>query len=141
MPLLDEPVPPTMHQYRNEHTQKWAAKIAPFDAYVLVTPEYNHGTSGALKNALDYLYQEWNNKAVGFIGYGSIGGTRAVEQLRLIVGELQMADVRNQVMLSLRSDFENMSVFKPASHQEKSLGAMLDQVVSWGSALQTLRQR
>src|SRR4030067_2184174 len=80
LPLLDEPVPPSMGQYSQPHTKAWSAKIASYDAYVFVTPEYNHGTSGALKNAIDYLYQELNNKAAGLVGYGSVGGTRAVEK-------------------------------------------------------------
>src|SRR5438067_5778847 len=111
LPLLDEPVPPALGQYSQPHTLAWAAKIAAFDAYVFVTPEYNHGPSGSLKNAIDYLYREWNNKAAGFVGYGSAGGTRAVEQLRLILAELQVATVRNQVGLSLYSDFENFTTF------------------------------
>jgi len=139
LPLLDEPVPPSMRQYSKPHTKAWAAKIASFDAYVFVTPEYNHAPSGALKNALDYLYSEWNNKAAGFVSYGSAGGVRAVEQLRLIMGELQVADVRAQVMLSLFTDFENFTVFKPAASHEKSVNAMLDQLVAWGTALKTLR--
>jgi NAD(P)H-dependent FMN reductase len=106
-----------------------------------VTPEYNHSTSGALKNAIDYLYAEWNNKVAGFVGYGSAGGTRAVENLRLIMGELQIADVRAQVALSLFTDFENFTVFKPAPTHEKSVNAMLDQVVAWGGALKTLRNK
>src|SRR5688572_27661136 len=77
LPLLDEPVPPSMNQYSKPHTKAWAAKIAPFDAFVFVTPEYNHGPSGALKNAIDFLYREWNNKAAGVVSYGSAGGTRA----------------------------------------------------------------
>jgi NAD(P)H-dependent FMN reductase len=141
LPLLDEPVPPSMGKYSHEHTKKWAAKIDTFDAYVFVTPEYNHGTSGALKNAIDYLYREWNNKAAGFVGYGSAGGTRAVEHLRLVMGELQVADVRAQVMLSLYTDFENFSVFKPAARHEQSVNAMLDQVIAWGGALKTLRAK
>jgi NAD(P)H-dependent FMN reductase len=92
-----------------------------------------------LKNAIDYLYQEWNNKAAGFVGYGSAGGTRAVENLRLVMGELQVADVRAQVMLSLFTDFENMQTFKPHDRQLQSLAAMLDQLVAWGSALKGLR--
>lgn len=140
LPLLDEPVPPAMGQYSKPHTKTWAAKIDSFDAFIFVTPEYNHGTSGALKNAIDYLYREWNNKAAGFVGYGSAGGVRAVEHLRLVMGELQVADVRAQVMLSLYTDFENFSTFKPAPHHEKSVEAMLDQLVSWGTALQNVRK-
>jgi NAD(P)H-dependent FMN reductase len=139
LPLLDEPVPPSMDKYSKDHTKTWAAKIAAFDAYVFVTPEYNHATSGALKNAIDFLYKEWNNKAAGFVGYGSAGGTRAVENLRLIMGELQVADVRAQVALSLHTDFENYTTFKPAAQHEKSLKAMLDQLVAWGGAMKTLR--
>ncbi len=139
LPLLDEPVPPSMGQYSKPHTKVWAAKIESFDAYVFVTPEYNHGTSGALKNAIDYLYREWNNKAAGFVGYGSAGGVRAVEQLRLVMGELQVADVRAQVMLSLSADFENFRTFKPAQRHEAVVNDMIDQVVAWGGALRTLR--
>jgi NAD(P)H-dependent FMN reductase len=76
LPLLDEPVPPSLGHYTQPHTKAWAQHIAGFDGYVFVTPEYNHGTSGALKNAIDYLYAEWNNKAAGFVGYGGAGGTR-----------------------------------------------------------------
>jgi len=140
LPLLDEPMPPSRGQYTQPHTKAWAAKIASFDAYVFVTPEYNHGPSGALKNAIDYLYREWNNKAAGFVGYGSAGGTRAVEQLRLVMGELLVADVRAQVALSLFTDFENFSTFNPAPMHEKSVTVMLDQVIAWGGALKTLRK-
>ena len=90
-----------------------------------MTPEYNHATSGALKNAIDFLYAEWNNKAAGFVGYGSVGGTRAVENLRLVMGELQVADARNQVALSLYADFENFSVFKPHPRHEESVTTCL----------------
>lgn len=139
LPLLDEPAPASMGQYSKEHTKAWAAKIASFDGYVFVTPEYNHATSGALKNAIDFLAKEWNNKACGFVGYGSVGGARAVENLRLIMGELQVADVRNQVALSLFTDFENFSDFKPAAYHEASVTAMLDQLVAWSGAMKTLR--
>jgi NAD(P)H-dependent FMN reductase len=139
LPHLDEAMPPSFKQYDKQHTLDWSQKIASFDAYVFVTPEYNHSTSGALKNAIDFLYQEWNNKAAGFVSYGSAGGTRAVEHLRLVMGELQIADVRSQVALSLYTDFENFSVFTPAGHHEEALGTVLDQVVAWGGALKTLR--
>ena len=139
LPLLDEPTSAIFGQYSNDHTKAWSAKIASFDAFVFVTPEYNHATSGALKNAIDYLYKEWNNKAAGFVGYGGVGGTRAVENLRLVMGELMVADVRAQVALSLYTDFENFSVFKPAPHHEKSVHDVLDQVIAWGGALRPLR--
>ena len=139
LPLLDEPVPPSRGQYSKPHTKTWAAKIDPFDAYVFVTPEYNHGPSGALKNAIDYLYREWNNKAAGFVSYGSAGGARAVEQLRLVMAEVQVATVRAQVLLSLAADFENFRDFKPGAHQQKAVETMLDQLVAWGEALKALR--
>ena len=141
LPLLDEPVPPSQGKYSKPHTKAWAAKIGSFDAYVFVTPEYNHGIAGALKNAIDFLYAEWNNKAAGFVGYGSAGGTRAVESLRLVMAELQVATVRAQVALSLHTDFENFSVFKPASYHEKSVNQMFDQVIAWGGALKALREK
>jgi NAD(P)H-dependent FMN reductase len=141
LPLLDEPVPPSMGQYSKPHTKKWAAKVGSFDGYVFVTPEYNHGISGALKNAIDFLFAEWNNKAAGFVSYGGAGGARAVEQLRLVLAEVQMATVRNQVLLSLFSDFENFSVFKPAVRHEKSVNEMFDQVIAWGGAMKPLREK
>lgn len=105
----------------------------------MVTPEYNHSTSGVLKNAIDYFYAEWNNNAVAFVSYGGLGGARAVEHLRLIAGELQMADVRSQVSLSLFHDFENCSVFKPRDFQIEALNTTLDQVLAWSKALAPLR--
>jgi NAD(P)H-dependent FMN reductase len=142
LPLLDEPASPMMgpEHYTHQHTKIWSAKIASFDAFVFVTPEYNHATSGALKNATDFLYHEWVNKAAGFVGYGGAMGTRAVENLRLIMGELQIADVKAQVGLSLFTDYENFTVFAPASQQEASVNAMLDQVIAWGGALKAMRE-
>ena len=140
LPLLDEVLPAGWNQYANEHTKKWAAKIGEFDGYVMVTPEYNHSTSAALKNAIDYLGVEWANKAVGFVSYGSAMGVRAVEHLRQIVGELQMADVRQQVMLSLFTDFEDMQVFKPAEMKIDDVNVQLDQLIAWSKALKTIRK-
>ena len=140
LPHLDEAIPPSMGQYSQPHTQAWAEKIASFDGYVFVTPEYNHSTSGALKNAIDFLYAEWNNKAVGFVSYGAVGGARAAEHLRLVAGELQMADVRQQVALSLLTEFENFSVFKPGDFHVAALDKCLNQVVAWSTALAPLRQ-
>ncbi len=140
LPLLDEPLSPILGQYSKPHTRVWAAKIDSFDAYVFVAPEYNHGISGALKNAIDFLFAEWNNKAAGFVSYGSVSGARAVEHLRLVLAEVQMATIRNQVLLSMFTDFENFSVFKPGPTKEQSVNDMLDQLIAWGSALKTLRK-
>ena len=139
LPHLDEPLPPSMGQYQGEHTKRWAAKIASFDGFVMVTPEYNRSTSRVLKNAIDFLFAEWHNKAVGFVSYGSVGGARAAEHLRLISAELKMADVRQSVALSLFTEFENFSVFKPSDIQVESLAVLLDEVVAWSSALAHLR--
>ena len=108
LPLLDEPIPPLMGQYTKDHTKRWAAKINSFDAFVFVTAEYNHGIPGALKNAIDFLLKEWNNKVAGFVSYGSAGGVRAVEQLRLVMAEVKVATVRAQLQLSLYTDFEKL---------------------------------
>jgi NAD(P)H-dependent FMN reductase len=118
LPHLDEHLPPSLGQYANE---------------------YNHSTSGALKNAIDFLYAEWNNKAAGFVSYGAQGGARAAEHLRLVMGELQVADVRAQVTLYLHSDFENYTAFKPYPQHEGVLTTMLDQLVSWSTALRSTR--
>src|SRR5580704_6603501 len=139
LPLLDEPVPPTMHQYSKAHTKAWSEKIASLDAYIFVTPEYNHSTSGALKNAIDFLFHEWNNKAAGFVGYGAMGGVRAVETLRLVMGEIKIADVRAQVALSLHTDFENYTTFKPHEKHAKTVHLMADEVIAWGGALRGVR--
>jgi NAD(P)H-dependent FMN reductase len=106
-----------------------------------VTPEYNHGIPGALKNAIDFLYREWNNKAAGFVSYGGTGGVRSVEHLRLVMAELQVADVRAQVTLSLFTDFENFTRFKPAAFQEQYVNTMLGQVIAWGRAMKALRAK
>lgn len=140
LPLLDEPVPAGMSQhYLQAHTKTWSEKIASFDAFVFVTPEYNHGIPGALKNAIDFLYQEWVNKVAGFVAYGGAGGTRAVEQLRLVMAELQVATVRTQMAFNLKSDFENFKILKPANYHQKTLNLLFDQVIAWGSAIRKVR--
>jgi NAD(P)H-dependent FMN reductase len=140
LPLLDEPVPPAYHKYSRPHTKAWSERIAGYDGFVFVTAEYNHGIPAALKNAIDYLFTEWNDKAAGFVSYGSAGGVRAVEHLRGVMGEIMVADVRQQVQLSLATDFENYSRFKPDPRHEKSLATMLDQLLAWAGALRGLRQ-
>ena len=120
LPVLDEPNSPAMGQYTKPHTRAWSEKIASFDAFVFVTPEYNHGIAGGLKNALDFLYKEWNNKAAGFVSYGVANGVRAVEHLRLVLAELQVATVRTQVALSLFTDFENFKTFQAGAFSREN---------------------
>ena len=140
LPHLDEPMPPAMGQYQNQHTKDWAATISRFDGFVFVTPEYNHSTSGVLKNAIDFLFAEWNNKAMGVVSYGVIGGARAAEHLRLIAGELKMAGVRTNVTLSLITDFVNFTDFAPGAYQGPALDTLLGEVIAWSEALAPLRK-
>jgi NAD(P)H-dependent FMN reductase len=140
LPHLDEEVPPSMGRYQGEHTKRWADVIDGFDGFVVVTPEYNHSIPGVLKNAFDYLYAEWNNKAIGFVSYGAAGGVRAVEHLRLIAGELQLADVRESVSLPFAAEFEQYKTFTPSSSAAKALDAMLKQLLSWTRAMEQARE-
>ncbi|RTE09928.1 NADPH-dependent FMN reductase [Paenibacillus whitsoniae] len=117
----------------------WNEKIGSLDGFVFIVAEYNHSITGSLKNALDSAREAWNNKAAGIVSYGSTGGARAAEHLRGILGELLIADVRVHPTLSLFTDFENYSTFKPAELHLANVNAMLDQVVAWSGALKTLR--
>jgi len=139
LPHIDEAIPPAMGQYAGEHTKAWAQTIAGFDGFVFVTPEYNHSTSGVLKNAIDYLYAEWNNKVAGFVSYGGLGGARAIEHLRGICSELQIAHVRQQVSFSMFTDFVNFSEFTPGPQHDAAVATLLDQLESWTQALKTVR--
>ncbi|MFS0655097.1 NADPH-dependent FMN reductase [Bacillus sp. 179-C3.3 HS] len=117
----------------------WSEAVAAQDGFVFIVQEYNHSITGSLKNALDFLRDEWNNKAAGIVSYGSVGGARAAEHLRGILGELLVADVRVHPALSLFTDFENGTDFKPKSVQDESVNQMLDQVIPWATALKTIR--
>lgn len=132
LPMLDEPMPAIVGQYQHEHTREWASRIASYDGFVFITPEYNHSFPAVLKNAIDYLYAEWNDKAAGFVGIGGSGGLRAVEQLRLVLAELKVATVRTQVAFG-GGDLEG----EPQHHD--TLHVMLDELVAWASALRSVR--
>jgi len=133
LPLLGEPGGDT------SGVGEWSQSVAACDGFVFIVGEYNHSITGALKNELDYLRVEWNNKAAGIVSYGSVGGARAAEHLRGILGELLVADVRVHPALSLFTDFENGTVFKPKDVQADSVNQMLDQLVPWATALKTIR--
>lgn len=143
LPLLEEAFPAGAGNYQGDAANAWASKIAEFDGFLFVTGEYNHSIPGALKNALDYVNAEWNNKAAGIVSYGSMGGVRAGEHLRQVLGELQMADVRQHVMFSLFTDFSGMAegapTFTPAANKPEELQTQISQVVAWANALRTVR--
>ena len=142
LPHLDEPVNAKAGPdlYSKDHTKAWAGKIAEYDGFVFVTPEYNHSTSGVLKNAIDYLYQEWTNKAAGFVSYGAVGGARAIEHLRGVLSELQVAHVQQQLSFSLYTDFESFAEFTPAGMHIGAAQVMFDQLESWAGALRNVRE-
>jgi len=152
--LRDWPIPPFDHPAtavaaektypEGSLSQRWAAKIGSLDGFVIVTPEYNRAEPGVLKNAIDFLFAEWNHKAAGFVTYGVQGGHRAAESLRLVLAELHVATVRQQVAVSLMTDFEitdpaEPGTFTPAAHHEPDLHLLLDEVVAWSQALAPLR--
>lgn len=141
LPIFDEPVPPMMRQPQNDHTKSWAATIEPLDGFIFITPEYNHSTSGALKNALDFLFYEWNDKPAAFVSYGSAaGGSRAVEHLRGIMAELRVFDLREQVLIPnywTRMDDQGRYQFSEAD--ETAATAMLDELVFWTEQMKVAR--
>ena len=122
---------------------QWGAKIAGADAYIIVTPEYNHGYPGSLKNALDWTYASWNNKPVAFVAYGTLGGARAVEQIRAVVAELQMADIRNAVHITRPWELQDAGgALKPGALDmyADAAKALLGQLEWWGRALKVARE-
>jgi NAD(P)H-dependent FMN reductase len=138
LPLFDAPVSPAFAPIEDPAVLKLSRKIAEFDGYVFVTPEYNHGYSAVLKNALDSLYTEFNNKAAAFASYGSFQGARAVEQLRLVASELQLAHVRQQLGFSLFTDFENFSTFTPGPQHDANAEVLFTQLEAWAGALKAI---
>lgn len=140
LPMYDEPIPALMSSdYRTPEARRWSEAVAGFDGFVFIVAEYNRGISSALKNAIDYLYPEFVDKAAGLVGYGSAGGTSAVRALREILVTLQVATVQAQPTFNLFTDFADMTDFAPAPVHEASVLAMLDQVEKWSKALTTVR--
>jgi NAD(P)H-dependent FMN reductase len=143
LPFFDEPVSPAWAPVKNEAARAWAAKLVQLDGFIIVTPEYNHGPSAVLKNALDYAYAEFVRKPVAFVGYGGVGAARAVEQLRLVAAELQMAPVRNAVhvgMVEFLGIWQQGKSFDDFPHLGQAANALLDDLAWWTKALKTARE-
>ena len=145
MPFFDQPIPPAMPgraPYQNEVVKKWTAAIARSDGFIFVTPEYNYGTSAVLKNAIDWVYPEWNRKAVGFVSYGSAVGARVVQQLRETAIELQLAPIRSSVHIpvtTLWAHFQGGDVAAGLAELETSAKALIDDLLWWTAALKRAR--
>jgi NAD(P)H-dependent FMN reductase len=145
LPMFDEENPPALGKPpQDPRVKKWAATVHACDGFVFITPEYNHSMPGVLKNAIDQLFYQWHHKAAGFVSYGSAGGVRAVEQLRLVLAEVKVATVRSQVFLSMFTDFtisdpSEPGEFTPGEQQEPALQGMLDEVIAWSNALAPVR--
>lgn len=141
LPFLDEPIPPSQRQYSKEHTKKWSKKIAEADGFVFVTPEYNHGISPVLKNAIDYLFFEWNYKPLSFISYGSLsGGSRSVEHWRGIAAEVKMYDLREQIALpNYWESLDKDGKYQFNELQEKSANEMINSLIFWAKKMKEAR--
>lgn len=143
LPLLDEPVPPSMGQYEHEHTKRWSERIDRLDGFVFVTAEYNHSIPGALKNAIDFLFREWHHKPASFVSYGSAaGGARSVEHLRGVMGEVKIYDLREQLLLPNYWDrLDDNGQYQFSDEEREQASAILDDLVFWAEQMQPIRQR
>jgi len=142
LPLFDEPKSPLWAPAQNAVAQRWAAKIAALDGFIFVTAEYNHGVPGVLKNAIDYVAHVFAKKPAAYVGYGGVGAARAIEQLRLINVEQQMAPLKSAVHIG-GADFVDMLVhgksFADKPHLLPSVGTMLEELAWWTRALKQAR--
>jgi len=142
LPFFNEPKSPAWAPVQNEAARRWAEKLATLDGLIAVTPEYNHGPSAVLKNAFDYAYKEFIRKPIGFVGYGGVGAARAVEQLRLVAVELQMAPMRNAVhvgMVEFLGIAQQGKRFDDFPHLAQAANGLLDDIAWWAKALKTAR--
>ncbi|WP_432789947.1 NAD(P)H-dependent oxidoreductase [Brevibacterium sp. K11IcPPYGO002] len=139
LPLLDEVIPAGAKMYANDHTKAWGAKLEEFDAFIFVTPEYNHSISGSLKNALDFVATEFNHKVAGIVNYGADKGVRAAEHLRHILANYKLAVVRDQGSFSIFTDVAD-GTFAPTEVSAAPFASMVDDIVAWGEALKSVRE-
>ncbi|MDO8498138.1 MAG: NAD(P)H-dependent oxidoreductase [bacterium] len=142
LPFLDEPMAPMMHKYSKEHTKHLSKIINDADGFIFVTPEYNHSYSAVLKNAIDYLFYEWNCKPVSFIGYGSIaGGSRGIEHLRGVAAELKMYDLRETILLpNYWENTDKDGTYHFNEQHEKAASDMLDSLIFWAERMKEARK-
>lgn len=142
LPKFNESIPPVMAggNYETHEAKIWSEKINEFDGFIFVTPEYNKSVPSGLKDAIDYLYTEWNHKAAGIVSYGSTLGVSATNALRIILSQVKIAVVGTSVNMSLFTDFKEMREFDPAPHNEGTLKNLIDEVVAWTKALKTVRE-
>jgi NAD(P)H-dependent FMN reductase len=140
LPRYNESVPAVFtRDYQTPEAKPWSEKIDSLDGFIFVLAEYNKGITSGLKDAIDYLYQEWNNKAAGIVSYGSTLGVSAANELRLILSVPKVATVGTHVGMSLFTDFEEMSKFNPAPFHKDTVEKLLDEVMEWSTALKTIR--
>jgi NAD(P)H-dependent FMN reductase len=141
LPMFDEPRHPRLREYEHEHTKRWSAKIDAADAFIFVTPEYDHGTPPTFINALIYLVHEWAHKPVGFVSYGGpAGGTRSVQMVKPMLVSLKLVPLMESVMAPLfHKSIDDQGVFKASEMQESHAQAMLDALVKWTNALALMR--
>jgi NAD(P)H-dependent FMN reductase len=142
LPFFDEPNHPRLRKYEHQHTKEWSAIVDRADAFVFVTPEYNYGFNAVLKNAIDFLHQEWHHKAVGFVSYGGVAaGTRAVQMLKQVVTTLKMVPVTASVNIPFVAQFlDDENRLQPNDVMTAAASAMLDELLPMATALQGLRQ-
>ncbi len=140
LPIFDEPKHPRLREYEHDHTQQWSAMVEPCDAFVFVTPEYNHGYPASLKNAIDYLHHEWQWKPVGFVSYGGVSaGTRAVQQLKLVALGVRLVPLFEAVSVPFFQQFIEDGVVHANDVMEQAAETMLDELLRVESALRPLR--
>jgi NAD(P)H-dependent FMN reductase len=146
MPFFDQAVPPAMpgrQPYENEVVRKWAAAIGASDGFIFVAPEYNYGPPAVLKNAIDWVYPEWNRKAAAFVSFGSVGGARSVQQLREVAIAVQLAPISSSVHIpvaTLMAHFQGGDVENGLAELETPAKVMIDDLLWWTTALKTARK-
>lgn len=141
LPLLDEPNHPRLQQYQHQHTKDWSASIASAEAFIIVMPEYNFGFNAALKNALDFVFHEWQNKPVALVSYGGVsGGLRAVQLLKPVLQALSLVAIPEAVSIPMFTQYiDDKGVFTPNEQLTKSAQGMMKGLVKWGEVMRGLR--